>query len=120
MRQSYEQNIDQNYKPELTYEECLRIVKGLEAVRRCHLINSSIVEKAARLMQHNRIHNLPALNHFIEDIAAKGLNYTEQSSEIAEHPKPVTPADSTKRHRDEYYSSGCDSLTPMPRLPGPP
>ena len=40
MRQPYEQYLDQNYKPELTYEEYLRIVKGLEAVRSCHLINS--------------------------------------------------------------------------------
>jgi hypothetical protein len=78
MRQPYEQNLDQNYKPELTYEECLRIVKGLEAVRSCHLINSPIVEKAARLMQRNQIHYLPALNHFIEDMAAKVLKDTAQ------------------------------------------
>jgi len=89
MRQPYEQNIDQNYKPELTYAECLRIVKGLEAVRSCHLINSPIVERAARLMQHQRIHYLPALNHFIEDMAAKVLKDTEQSSAIVEHPKPI-------------------------------
>ena len=80
MRQPYEQNLDQNYKPELTYEECLRIVKGLEAVRSCHLINSPIVEKAARLMQRQRIHNLPALNHLIEDVAARALEDTKQSS----------------------------------------
>jgi recombinational DNA repair ATPase RecF len=89
MRQTYEQNIDQNYKPELSYEECLRIVKGMEAVRKCHLINSPIVERAARLMQHQRIHYLPALNHFIEDMAAKVLKDTEQSSAIVEHPKPI-------------------------------
>ena len=71
MRQTYEQNIDQNYKPELTYEECLRIVKGLEAVRRCHLTNSPIVERAARLMQREKIHYLPSLNHLIEDMAAR-------------------------------------------------
>jgi hypothetical protein len=80
MRQPYEQNLDQNYKPELTYEECLRIVKGLEAVRSCHLINNPIVERAARLMQRQRIHNLPALNHLIEDVAAKALEDTKQSS----------------------------------------
>jgi hypothetical protein len=74
MRQPYEQNIDQNYKPELTYEECLRIVKGLEAVKTCHLTKSPIVEKAARLMQRQRIYHLPSLNQFIEDMAAKGLN----------------------------------------------
>ena len=89
MRQPYEQNIDQNYKPELTYEECLRIVKGLEAVRSCHLINSPIVERAARLMQHNKIHHLPSLNLLIEDMAAKLLQDTEQSSAIVEHPKLV-------------------------------
>jgi hypothetical protein len=89
MRQPYEQNIDQNYKPELTYEECLRIVKGLEAVRSCHLINSPIVERAARLMQHNKIHHLPSLNLLIEDMAAKFLKDTEQSSTIVEHPKPI-------------------------------
>jgi hypothetical protein len=89
MRQPYEQNIDQNYKPELTYEECLRIVKGMEAVRKCHLINSPIVEKAARLMQHNKIHHLPSLNLLIEDLAAKFLKDTEQSSTIVEHPKPI-------------------------------
>jgi len=89
MRQPYEQNIDQNYKPELTYEECLRIVKGLEAVRSCHLINSPIVERAARLMQHNKIHHLPSLNLLIEDMAAKLLQGTEQSSTIVEHPKPI-------------------------------
>jgi len=70
MRQPYEQNIDQNYKPELSYEECLRIVKGLEAVKNCHLLNSPIVERAARLMQRQRIHYLPALNRLIEDMAA--------------------------------------------------
>jgi len=85
MRQPYEQNIDLNYKPELSYEECLRIVKGLEAVRACHLTNSSIVEKAARLMQRNRIHYLPALNHLIEDMAAKVLENIQQSSAVVEH-----------------------------------
>jgi hypothetical protein len=89
MRQTYEQNIDQNYKPELTYEECLRIVKGLEAVRKCHLTHSPIIERAARLMQHQRIHYLPALNHLIEDTATKVLQDTEQSSAIVEHPKLV-------------------------------
>jgi len=89
MRQPYEQNIDLNYKPELTYEECLRIVKGLEAVRSCHLINSPIVEKAARLMQRNRIHYLPSLNLFIEDMAAKALEDTKQSSKALEQPKPI-------------------------------
>jgi hypothetical protein len=89
MRQPYEQNIDENYKPELTYEECLRIVKGLEAVRSCHLINSPIVERAARLMQHNKIHHLPSLNILIENTAAKFLKDTEQSSTIVEHPKPI-------------------------------
>ena len=89
MRQPYEQNIDQNYKPELSYEECLRIVKGMEAVRKCHLTNSPIVERAARLMQRNRIHYLPALNHFIEDVAAKVLENVAQSSAIVEHPKLV-------------------------------
>lgn len=77
MRQPYEQNLDQNYNPELTFEECLRIVKGLEAVRSCHLINSPIVERAARLMQHQKIHYLPALNHLIEDMAAKALKDNE-------------------------------------------
>jgi hypothetical protein len=89
MRQPYEQNIDQNYKPELTYEECLRIVKGLEAVRKCHLTHSPIVERAARLMQCNKIHHLPSLNLLIEDTAAKLLQDTEQSSAIVEHPKLV-------------------------------
>ena len=89
MRQTYEQNLDQNYKPELTYEECLRIVKGLEAVRSCHLTNSPIVERAARLMQRNQIHHLPSLNLLIEDTAAKLLQDTEQSSAIAEHHKLV-------------------------------
>ena len=89
MRQPYEQNIDENYKPELTYDECLRIVKGMEAVRKCHLTNSPIVEKAARLMQHQRIHYLPALNHFIEDMAAKVLGNVAQSSAIVEHHKLV-------------------------------
>jgi len=77
MRQPYEQNLDQNYKPQLTYEECLRIVKGLEAVRSCHLMNSPIVERAARLMQRHTIHDLPALNHLIEDVAAKTLKSSE-------------------------------------------
>ena len=85
MRQPYEQNIDQNYKPELTYEECLRIVKGLEAVRRCHLTKSPIVEKAARLMQRERIHYLPSLNNLIEDMAARVMENVEQSSSVARH-----------------------------------
>jgi hypothetical protein len=89
MRQPYEQNLDQNYKPELTYEECLRIVKGLEAVRRCHLVNSPIIERAARFMQRNKIHNLPSLNLLIEDIAAKVREESKQSSEILGHPKTV-------------------------------
>ena len=89
MRQPYEQNLDQNFKPEFTYAECLQIVKKLEAVRKCHLTNSPIVERAARLMQRNRIHYLPALNHFIEDMAAKVLENVEQSSAIVEHPKPI-------------------------------
>jgi hypothetical protein len=88
MRQPYEQNIDQDYKPELSYEECLRIVKGMEAVRKCHLTHSPIVERAARLMQRNQIHHLPSLNLLIEDMAAKVLKDTEQSSAIVEHPKP--------------------------------
>jgi hypothetical protein len=53
------------------------------------LINSPIVEKAARLMQHQRIHYLPALNHFIEDMAAKVLENVAQSPAIVEHPKPI-------------------------------
>lgn len=80
MRQPYEQNIDLNYKPELSYEECLRIVKGLEAVKSCHLLNSPIVEKAARLMQLQRIHYLPALNQFIEDMAAGVLKGKKEKS----------------------------------------
>jgi hypothetical protein len=88
MRQPYEQNLDQSYRPELSYEECLRIVKGLEAVRKCHLTNSPIVERAARLMQRKQIHYLPSLNHLIEDAAAKVLEDTEQSSAKVEHPKP--------------------------------
>lgn len=87
MRQPYEQNLDQNYKLELTYKECLRIVKRLEAVRSYHLINSPIVERATRLMQRHRIHDLPALDHLIEDMAAKALKDTEQSSAIVEPPK---------------------------------
>jgi len=80
MRQPYEQNIDLNYKPELSYEECLRIVKGLEAVKSCHLLNSPIVERAARLMQHQRIHYLPALNQLIEDLAAGVLKSEKKKS----------------------------------------
>jgi hypothetical protein len=89
MRKPYEQNLDDNYKPELTYEECLRIVKGLEAVRRCHLTNSPIIERAARLMQTKRIHYLPSLNNLIENMAARASENTRQSSAIPEQPKPV-------------------------------
>jgi len=89
MRQTYEHNIDQNYKPELTYEECLRIVKGLEAVRRCHLTDSPIVEKAARFMQRNRIHHLPSLNRLIEDVASGVRQDSVQSSATMGHPKPA-------------------------------
>jgi hypothetical protein len=91
MRQPYEQNLDQNFKPEFTYAECLQIVKRLEAVRKFHLTNSPIVERAARLMQRNRIHYLPSLNLFIEDIAAKALEDTKQSSNALEQPKPTIP-----------------------------
>lgn len=87
MRQPYEQNLDQNYKPELTYQECLRIVRRLETVRKCHLTSSPIVERAARLMQRNKIHHLPSLSLFIEDMAAKALEDTKQSSAIVEHLK---------------------------------
>jgi len=89
MRQPYEQNMDENYKPQLSYDECLRIVKGLEAVRRCHLTNSPVVERAARLMQRNKILHLPSLNHFIEGMATKVLENIEQSSSIIEHPKAI-------------------------------
>jgi hypothetical protein len=89
MRQPYEQNIDENYKPQLSYDECLRIVKGLEAVRRCHLTNSPVVERAARLMQRNKILHLPSLNHFIEGMAAKVLENIERSTSIIEHPKAI-------------------------------
>ena len=99
MRQPYEQNIDQNYKPELSYEECLRIVKGMEAVRKCHLTNSPIVEKAARLMQRNQIHHLPSLNLLIENMAAKVLENVAQSSTIVEQPKPATFENGMKHYR---------------------
>jgi hypothetical protein len=91
MRQPYEQNIDQNFKPELTYTECLKIVKGLEAIRTYHLTHSPIVERAARLMQRNRIHHLPSLNLLIEDMAAKALEDTKQSSETLEQPTQIIP-----------------------------
>ena len=90
MRQPYDQNLDLNYRPELTYEECLKIVKGLEAVRRCHLINTPIVERAARLMQRKQIHHLPSLNIFIEDMAARALQDTKQSLAIPESQQPIT------------------------------
>jgi hypothetical protein len=90
MRQPYEQNLDLNYRPELTYEECLKIVKGLEAVRRCHLTNTPIVERAARLMQRNQIHHLPSLNLFIEDMATKASQDMKNSSVIPESQKPIT------------------------------
>lgn len=89
MRQSYDQNLDQNYKPELSYEECLRIVKGLESVRKCHLTNSPIVEKAARFMQRNRIHHLPSLNLLIEDMADKVLEDAKHSAAIVGLTNPV-------------------------------
>jgi hypothetical protein len=90
MRQPYEQNLDLNYRPELTYEECLKIVKGLEAVRRCHLTNTPIVERAARLMQRNQIHHLPSLNLFIEDMAAKASQDIENPSATPKSQKPIT------------------------------
>jgi hypothetical protein len=99
MRQPYEQNLDQNYKPELSYEECLRIVKGMEAVRKYHLANSSIVEWAARLMQHDQIHHLPSLNLLIEDMAAKKLGNVAQSPAIVVHPKPATFEHGIKHYR---------------------
>jgi hypothetical protein len=89
MRQSYEHNIDQNYKPELSYEECLRIVKGLESVRRYRLANNPIVERAARFMQRNKIHHLPSLNLLIGDMAAKVLEDAKHSAAIVGLPKPV-------------------------------
>ncbi len=89
MRQSYDQNLDQNYKPELSYEECLRIVKGLEAVRKCHLTNSPIVEKAARFMQRKKIHHLPSLNLLIEDMADKVLEDAKHSAAIVGLSQPV-------------------------------
>jgi hypothetical protein len=90
MRQPYEQNLDLNYRPVLTYEECLKIVKGLEAVRRCHLTNTPIVERAARLMQRNQIHHLPSLNLFIENMAGRALQDMNNSSAIPESQKPIT------------------------------
>jgi hypothetical protein len=75
MRQPY----DQNLKPELTYyEEYLKIVKGLEAVRKCNSTDSPIVERAARVMKHNKIHHLPSLNLFIEDMGAKAAEETRE------------------------------------------
>jgi hypothetical protein len=40
-------------------------------------------------MQRNRIHYLPSLNLFIEDMAAKALEDTKQSSKALEQPKPI-------------------------------
>ena len=89
MRQPYDQNLDLNYRPELTYEECLKIVKGLEAVRRCHLTNTPIVERTARLMQRKQIHHLPSLNIFIEDMAVRALQDMKHSTAIPEPQQPI-------------------------------
>jgi hypothetical protein len=42
-------------------------------------------------MQRNRIHHLPSLNLLIEDMAAKALEDTKQSSETLEQPTPIIP-----------------------------
>lgn len=65
--------VDEDLTTELSYEECLHIVKGLEYVRRSKLAKSPIVELAARLMQQNKIRHLPSLNQFIEDVASNNV-----------------------------------------------
>jgi hypothetical protein len=67
---SFTLHLDQDSTPELSYEECLHIVKGLESVRRCKLTGSPIIEWAARFMQQNRIRYLSSLNQFIEEVAS--------------------------------------------------
>lgn len=70
MRPSFTLHLDQDLTPELSYEECLHIVKGLESVRRCKLTTSPIVEWAARFMQQNNIRHLSSLSQFIEEVAS--------------------------------------------------
>jgi len=67
---SFTLHLDQDSTPELSYKECLRIVKGLESVRRCKLTGSPIVEWAARFMQQNQIRHLLSLSQFIEEVAS--------------------------------------------------
>jgi ribosomal protein L31E len=65
--------VDEDSTTELSYEECLHIVEGLEYVRKSKLAESPIVELAARLMQENKIRHLPSLNQFIEDLASNNV-----------------------------------------------
>ena len=90
MRTSYERYLDEDRTPELSYEECLQIVKGLEAVRKYSLSNSPIVEKVAILMQQSRFRNLAWLNQLIENTAVRMPGDSKGSSVNAGHPKTVS------------------------------
>lgn len=80
MHLSYERYLDEDSTPDLSYKECLHIVRGLEAVRKRHLRNGPVVEKVATFMQRNRVRNLAWLNQLIEDMAARVLGDSKPSS----------------------------------------
>jgi len=51
---------------------------GARSCKKCHLTDSRIVEIAAILMQHNKIHHLPSLDLFIKDMVAKAAEETRE------------------------------------------
>ncbi|MCJ7522755.1 MAG: hypothetical protein MUP21_11155 [Dehalococcoidia bacterium] len=89
MHLNYERSHHEDLVPDLSYKECLDIVRSLETVKKLHLRNSPIIEKIAVLMQQNRVRDLTWLSQLIEDTADRVLGESRLSSMIAEHPTPA-------------------------------
>ena len=87
MHLSYGRYFDEDVITDLSYEECLHIVRGLEAFKKRHLRNGPVVEKVATFMQRNRVRNLAWLNQHIEDMASRELGGSKPSSGRLQHPR---------------------------------
>lgn len=89
MHLNYERNLDEDAITDLSYKECLDVVRGLETVKKRHLRNSPIVEKTAILMHRNRVRDVAWLSQMIEAMADRLLEESRLSPTIVEHPAPI-------------------------------
>ena len=88
MRFNYQRNLYEDTTPDLTYKECLNIIRGLETVKKHHLRNSPVVENMATLMHQRKVRDLAWLSQLIEDTANKVLVESKLPSTDVEHSKP--------------------------------